>query len=143
MNNDYISREAVIVELCNILCGVDPQECQLQIPHDGAEHCTTIGAILAIPAADVVPRDWHNRCMEIEIQNRIAADVRPVMHGEWINKKTVFVTYGSAECSACGERTSGSKVDTGWGVEFEYPNFCPNCGADMREADHEPIHSRP
>ena len=79
MNNDYISREAVIVELCNILCGIDPQECQLQIPHDGAEHCTTIGAILAIPAADVVPRDWHNRCMEIEIQNRIAADVRPVV----------------------------------------------------------------
>ena len=32
-----------------------------------------------IPAADVVPRYWHDRCMEIEIQNRIAADVRNVV----------------------------------------------------------------
>ena len=70
---------------------------------------------------------------EIALDNIRAADVRPVVHGEWINKKTVFVTYGSAECSACGERTSGSKVDTGWGVEFEYPNFCPNCGAEMKK----------
>lgn len=53
--SDYISREKVVTQLCNILCCVDPQECQFQIPHDGAEHCTTVGAILDIPAADVRP----------------------------------------------------------------------------------------
>ena len=137
--SDYISRESALKAI------FDSANSTLEF-EDPADSSTMIyliatsnarEAVKGIPAADVVPRDWHDRCMEIEIQNRIAADVRPVMHGEWINKKTVFVTYGSAECSACGERTSGSKVDTGWGVEFEYPNFCPNCGADMREAEND------
>ena len=69
---------------------------------------------------------------KIALDGIAAADVRPVARGKWINKNSVFVTYGSAECSVCGERTSGSKVDTGWGVDFEYPNFCPNCGAEMK-----------
>jgi hypothetical protein len=40
--------------------------------------------------------------------------------GEWKN-----VGFLTAECSVCGTQFH----------ELEYTNFCPNCGADMREED--------
>ena len=45
-----------------------------------------------------------------------AADVRPVVRGKW---KVYNNTY---MCSSCGQP-----------VSFWQSNFCPNCGADMRE----------
>lgn len=42
-----------------------------------------IKALESIPAADVVPKDFHERCLQIEIQKRIAlekADVREVVY---------------------------------------------------------------
>ena len=53
-----------------------------------------------------------------QLESIPAADVRPVAHGEW--KHTVGVSY---RCSACGKET----------YMGEGMNFCPNCGADMRE----------
>lgn len=46
--------------------------------------------------------------------------VRPVVRGEWVEDD-----YGFIHCSICGME---------WD-EPEHPktNFCPNCGADMRE----------
>lgn len=49
------------------------------------------------------------------LQNFPAADVRPVVRGKWIKIK-----YRSI-CRDCSFRGFAS-----W-------NFCPNCGADMRE----------
>lgn len=40
-----------------------------------------------------------------------AADVRPVVRGQWID---------NLKCSNCGQ------------IDLSTPNFCPNCGADMR-----------
>ena len=37
-------------------------------------------------------------------------DAAPVVHGEWID----------GTCNNCGQ------------VDFSKPNYCPNCGADMR-----------
>ena len=56
------------------------------------------------------------------------ADVRPVVHGEWI-VDTMFgadVMSGGQMvlCSVCGKGTFYGKS-----------NFCPHCGADMRGAD--------
>lgn len=48
------------------------------------------------------------------------ADVRPVLRGEWLEPDD---DYGYLECSVCEER---SPNDERW-------NFCPNCGAYMRE----------
>lgn len=62
-----------------------------------------------------------------------AADVAPVRHGRWIEVKgfTGVEAFGYREecvdgfaCSVCGK-----EVDVSEG----YFNFCPNCGADMRE----------
>ena len=50
-----------------------------------------------------------------------AADVVPVVHGKWRD------TGSWQECSICKEIQYG--YDTG-------RNYCHNCGADMREAEH-------
>ena len=51
-----------------------------------------------------------------------AADVRPVVRGKWNHDgsdwKNRFI------CDQCGYK---------WFFEAEEANFCPNCGADMRE----------
>lgn len=56
-----------------------------------------------------------------------AADVLPVVRGRWENN----------HCSACGMMPMGEEI---WECcdfappKFEwFMNFCPNCGADMRE----------
>lgn len=46
-----------------------------------------------------------------------AADVRPVRHGRWGVKN---------ECSECGCQPWFER-------DIHTLNFCPNCGADMRE----------
>lgn len=48
-----------------------------------------------------------------------AADVRPAIYGEW-----EFVSFMTVRCSNCKEIFH----------ELESDNFCPNCGADMKEA---------
>ena len=64
-----------------------------------------------------------------------AADVKPVVRGEWVDDKGNVVPWdemntdcpaGSCSCSVCGDWLTASD---------EYPargRFCPNCGADMR-----------
>lgn len=68
-----------------------------------------------------------------------AADVRPVVRGKWERvvdftgieafgfKETMVVGWG---CNVCGYEVDASE---------ESFNFCPNCGADMRETKHEPV----
>ena len=52
-----------------------------------------------------------------------AADVAPVVHGNWVGiDDEPFTTW---ECDRCG---------CIYEADFEYiPNFCPNCGSDMRK----------
>lgn len=53
-------------------------------------------------------------------------DAVPVVHGKWECGKP---------CPCCGEdRFKGLDADI-W-ADWE-PPFCPNCGADMREVEHE------
>ena len=50
------------------------------------------------------------------LRNLPAADVRPVVRGKWIRNGW------SLRCAECG-----------YDMPFSVRNFCPNCGADMRE----------
>ncbi len=56
-----------------------------------------------------------------------AADVRPVVRGEW---KPRDLTWGRSYyyCSACEETVD---MPTAMGIPMF--RYCPNCGADMRE----------
>ncbi len=64
--------------------------------------------------SDFAPKPTWTRAVLI-VEDYPAADVRPVVRGKWIKIK-----YRSI-CRDCSFRGFAS-----W-------NFCPNCGADMRE----------
>ena len=69
-----------------------------------------------------------------DVMNIPAADVNPVVHGEWIWYETALYddVFGYAiKCSACKEVFTETDVSQ---KPMEY-SFCPNCGADMREAE--------
>lgn len=53
-----------------------------------------------------------------------AADVAPVVHGQWNADET---------CSVCGEKSTEGLDATKW--NYWLPNYCPNCGAKMDEGD--------
>ena len=52
------------------------------------------------------------------IEELTAADVRPVVRGKW-----EYISFMTVKCSNCQETFQ----------ELAWDNFCPNCGADMRE----------
>lgn len=51
-----------------------------------------------------------------------AADMRPVVRGKW-----EYISFMTVKCSNCQETFQ----------ELAGDNFCPNCGADMREPPKE------
>ena len=57
-------------------------------------------------------------------------------HGEWID---VYygVSYASATCSVCNKSEDADVKDSGFGFEYSFPPFCPNCGASMKKAGDE------
>ena len=60
-----------------------------------------------------------------EIIELPAADVRPVVHGHWVYEEPNGANSfkGAYWCDQCHQPESYRK------------NFCPNCGADMREGE--------
>lgn len=62
--------------------------------------------------------DWW-QCLA-DIEDFKPANVRPVVRGRWIDYDD---DYGAYSCSKCEK---DAPEDIQW-------NFCPNCGADMRE----------
>lgn len=60
-----------------------------------------------------------------KISNFPAADVAPVVHGEWVT------IDGISRCSECGYIPAyDSSID-----DLYYSPFCPNCGAKMDGGD--------
>ena len=56
------------------------------------------------------------------VQDAPTIEAVPVVHGEVVTKVGDWGVMHQ-ECSVCGE-----------GLEWKsYPNFCPNCGADLRK----------
>ena len=57
------------------------------------------------------------------VENLPAADVAPMVHGRWIERRAPHAMGGiSAKCSACSKRVQylGNPL-----------NYCPHCGAKM------------
>lgn len=105
--NDYISRKAVwdlIYELQNFYENEEKES------EDFNSKMMYVGSINALTA------------MEDGLSDIPAADVRPVVYGEWVKNEKQdkeSISY----CSACGYPVS---------LFWAESNFCPNCGADMR-----------
>jgi hypothetical protein len=92
MANDYI-RKADVLNL--------PQNIERNLKGEIVERSIDVGAIEALPSADVVK----------------------VVHGKWIDEDPAFAEY-FANCSVCGYEIDVHN-------ERGYFNFCPNCGAKM------------
>lgn len=77
-----------------------------------------ISEILSEPA-DVHYPSWYAE----KLEDIPAVDVRPVVHGEWMCEEPNGANNfkGCYWCDKCHQPISHKK------------NFCPNCGADMRE----------
>lgn len=56
------------------------------------------------------------------IANLPTADVKPVVHGEWI-----YNEYGKPICSVCKK-----EMWRGAGGKYKPSDYCPSCGAEMR-----------
>jgi hypothetical protein len=110
---DYISREAV-KQIIAAQCG----EC--------ADACLEFDGI----------QPDCNQCLLHGVLKELAtipaADVRPVVRGKWVEELHPNVRYYQYKCSICG-KFSGHDSE-GW---IWKPNFCPECGADMRETQDE------
>ena len=65
------------------------------------------------------------------ISDMPAADVTPVVHGHWVNAPLCGNDY--CRCSNCG---SWHNIHANLRGEINF-KYCPNCGADMREVDHD------
>jgi hypothetical protein len=63
------------------------------------------------------------------LQEAPTIEAKPVVHGEWVITEDDWHSLTLMKCSECGEE---------WCFEFDetdFPNYnyCPACGADMRE----------
>lgn len=69
-----------------------------------------------------------------------AADVRPLVRGRWIESYNKWTP--TKKCSSCGSHFwQFAMKDVGVGDKVApVLNFCPNCGADMREVDDAANH---
>lgn len=112
---EYIEREAALAALC--------RGCDKMVPSDEREHC----------------RYRFAGCMEYyNIFELAAADVRPVVRGKNLGKD--YNEVDQFVCSECGvELQEWVRVerDEDFGevtYHEQYLNFCPICGADVREA---------
>lgn len=61
------------------------------------------------------------------------------MKGKWIDAEWVNINTGEIRkgrrCSAC--RCGYFRYDVSVNTVSDIPNFCPNCGADMREGEQD------
>ena len=65
-------------------------------------------------------------------QDAPAADVVERKRGEWVDTGFENSTGKIYLCSACNKANNPNKKDVEMGRVKEMPDFCPNCGADMR-----------
>lgn len=83
-----------------------------------------------------IHEEWDEVCNSIAyyaedaIYRVPAANVAPVVHSQWDDKSVAFYRR-CPKCTVC--------IDAGKRCFLDYIgeyNFCPNCGADMREVDN-------
>lgn len=64
---------------------------------------------------------------DISIAMFPAADVAPVVHGEWVEKPTGRYGQWQSWCSACGKHSGIGGIESN-----RHKPYCPNCGAKMK-----------
>lgn len=118
--DEYISRETAVKKLQMQLLDLEAD----QDKGEYSELCENRGARDALDGAIY------------DIRTLKPADVQPVKHGEWD-----FQGYQLFKCTNCKEIFTQNQLEAMQNhinqEEFTFPNFCPNCGADMRGDTNE------
>ena len=79
------------------------------------------------------------RVVDVQLGRMTAADVAPVVHGQWLN---FYNDFSCAECDRCGttfEVTDSESNEGLWNAFKLSYNYCPNCGAKMDEEEHDNV----
>ena len=113
MATDYISREAAIEAMCRLCSDTTRDKCRI------ADICNHVCRLEAVPAADVIEKASGL------IGEFPSVDVRENKRGKWKAKD-----FHTVACSECGFDMDIMTVDD---HVLNHANYCPNCGADMRE----------
>lgn len=87
-----------------------------------------VETLMGLPTIEAVPTDFHDKCMAVEIEKRMALEPK---HGRWINKFVCSNNHIGLWCSECGKLFYNIPTEDG-----EY-NYCPNCGASMMDEVEE------
>ena len=114
--SDYISREAAI------------EAVESELAFHSYAGSTAASAIAKLPAADVRSAEYCEKCRAavlkvVDNYAKLCADVREKMRGKWMKTVGENGVTSACRCSKCGFEDN----------RYSLFNFCPNCGADMRE----------
>lgn len=117
---EYIKREAVSQVLQGIANG-------LLVGETEASKAKDMKSLLKINAAKEILKTVDNDLCFIP-----AVDVQPVKRAKWD-----FQGYQLFKCTNCKEMFTQDQLEAMQNhidcEECAFPNYCPNCGADMRE----------
>ena len=95
------------------------------------------GDLISREAAMQLARNHIGHTIDINDIARIpAVDAVPVVHGRWYKPTGMMPPehHGRHRCSVCGHMAFYE-----WPGREALPDYCPNCGADMRgEEEHGP-----
>lgn len=86
-----------------------------------------------IPTTDWLTKGISEEELEREKQEALAEFAESqgytkIKHGEWVHSGLAEHWRGKDECSECHYHTADR-------IDLSYFNYCPNCGAKMKEAD--------
>jgi hypothetical protein len=137
---EYIEREAAIDALNKALFSYE-DETEARLKND--------------PELDI--SEWFLHRIFVQNMNEIdrqtvlnipAADVAPVVHARWLTKEYMYGDKSvgiddawiervaeKGECAYCSNCKEYAKLDGA--EEYALTPYCPNCGADMREVQHD------
>ena len=107
--SELIDRQQAIEAICMETCGVSLKTERCMV------HCTEVQTVEKLPSAQ--------------------PEQPEAKRGEWLERDVIdepkgkhITQWQSARCSVCGRYHT-----TPYLYSFTHYNFCPNCGADMRE----------
>ena len=120
--SEYVDREAFIAQKRELYC----KDCDRRKGMKNGKYR------ILYDIGDVPCRACGIEDVLSDVEDFPAADVQPVKHGRWEERDCGFDV--ECKCSVCGYKDFIlTKHDRYW---FNR-NYCPNCGADMRETNDE------
>ncbi|MDY5350520.1 MAG: hypothetical protein SPG80_13440 [Candidatus Ventricola sp.] len=118
----------------NALCEILEEKADMVlVPEYKHAFLNVLAMVNAIPTIDAVPMDEHKKRMEAETKKRVLAEETnrrilenyvPLVHGKWIQSKTIPDYF---HCSCCKVSNKMKKSCN----TYVLPKYCHCCGAKM------------